>query len=75
MPPDAGEGQRGIVAGNPDSMDLYFQGLAWVNKGLTPDHVAKGRGFFERALELDPGNVHALIGSARADVVERFTYG
>ena len=26
---------------NPDSMDLYFQGIAWLNKGLTPTHVAQ----------------------------------
>ncbi|MFZ0601810.1 MAG: hypothetical protein WAN05_10715 [Roseiarcus sp.] len=26
---------------SPDSMDLHFQGLAWFNKGLTPDHVAR----------------------------------
>jgi TolB-like protein len=66
----AAEARRVERAPSPDSTDLYFQGLAWVNKGLTPDHVAKGRGFFARALELDPGNVHAQIGPARADVVE-----
>ena len=49
-------------------MDLYFQGLAWLNKGLTPDNVAQARGFFDRALTADPDNVDALIGSARADV-------
>ena len=51
-------------------MDLYFQGLAWFNKGLTPDNVAQARGFFDRALAADPGNVDALVGSARADVLE-----
>ena len=49
-------------------MDLYFQGLAWLNKGLTPDNVAQARGFFDRALTADPDNVDALIGSAGADV-------
>ena len=51
-------------------MDLYFQGLAWLNKGVTPDNVAQARKFFDRALSADPDNVEALIGSARADVVE-----
>ena len=51
-------------------MDLYFQGLAWFNKGRTPDNVAQARGFFDRALAADPDNVEALIGSARADVSE-----
>ena len=51
-------------------MDLYFQGLAWLNKGSTPDNVAQARRFFDRALSADPDNVDALIGSARADVVE-----
>ena len=51
-------------------MDLYFQGLAWLNKGLTPDNVAQARGFFDRALAADPDNVDALVGSARADAVE-----
>ena len=51
-------------------MDLYFQGLAWFNKGATPDHIAQARGFFDRALAADPDHVDALIGSAWADFVE-----
>ena len=51
-------------------MDLYFQGMAWANKGVTPDNVAQARSFFDRALAADPDNVDALIGSAAADVVE-----
>jgi len=54
---------------NPDSMDLYFQGLAWLNKGQTPDNVTQAQSFFNRALAADPKNVDALVGSARADVV------
>jgi len=50
-------------------MDLYFQGLAWLNKGPAPDSVAQARDFFDRTLAADPGNVDALIGSARADVL------
>src|SRR6202041_2271159 len=66
----AAEARRAEQAPNPDSLDLYFQGLASLNKGLTPDHVAQARGFFERALSVDPGNVDALVGSAIADVRE-----
>ena len=63
----AAEARRAEQAPNPNSMDLYFQGLAWLNKGLTPDNVAQARSFFDRALTADPDNVDALIGSARAD--------
>ena len=66
----AAEARRAEQAPNPDSMDLYFQGLAWLNKGLTPDNVAQARSFFDRALAADPDNVDALIGSARADLIE-----
>jgi tetratricopeptide (TPR) repeat protein len=65
---EAAEARRAERAPTPDSMDLYFQGLAWYNKGHTPDNVAKARSFFDRALAADPGNVDALVGSAAADV-------
>ena len=32
----AAEARRAEQAPNPDSMDLYFQGLAWLNKGVDP---------------------------------------
>jgi TolB-like protein/class 3 adenylate cyclase len=66
----AAEARRAEQAPNPDSMDLYFQGRAWINKGQIPDNVARARSFFDRALIADSGNVDALIESARADVVE-----
>ena len=66
----AAEARRAEQAPNPNSMDLYFQGMAWFNKGVTPDNVAQAHGFFDRALAADPDNVDALIGSARADVRE-----
>ena len=66
----AAEARRAEQAPNPDSMDLYFQGLAWFNKGATPDNVAQARSFFDRALTADPDNVDALIGSALADVTD-----
>ena len=66
----AAEARRAEQAPNPNSMDLYFQGLAWYNKGLSSENVAQARSFFDRALAIDRDNVDALVGSARADVVE-----
>ena len=65
----AAEARRAERTPNPDSMDLYFQGLAWLNKGTTPDNVAQARSFYDRALNADPDNVDALVGSAAADAV------
>src|SRR6202044_2695455 len=70
----AAEARRAEQAPTPDSMDLYFQGLAWLHKGLTPDNVAQVRDFFNRALAADPSNVEALIGSAAADALEGADY-
>ena len=64
------EARRAEQATTPDSMDLYFQGLAWLNKGMSPDNMAQAHSFFDRALAADPDNVDALVGSARVDVVE-----
>jgi TolB-like protein len=64
------EARRAEQAPTPDSMDLYFQGLAWFNRAATPDNVARARSFFDRALIADPDNVDALVGSARADATE-----
>ncbi|MBV9834210.1 MAG: adenylate/guanylate cyclase domain-containing protein [Alphaproteobacteria bacterium] len=61
------EARRAEEVLNPDSMDLYFQGRAWLNKGVTPEYMAQARGFFERALALDPANVDALVGVARVE--------
>jgi TolB-like protein/class 3 adenylate cyclase/Flp pilus assembly protein TadD len=52
---------------HPNSMDLYFQGMAWFNKGPTPDHLARARSFFEQALVLDPESVEALVSLAYLD--------
>ena len=65
----AAEARRAERASNPDSVDLYFQGLAWLNMGVTPEHVARAHGLFDRALAVDPDNVDALVGSARADTI------
>jgi TolB-like protein/Flp pilus assembly protein TadD len=62
------EARRAERSPHPNSMDLYFQGRAWFNKGPTPEHTTQARGFFARALALDPGNIEATVGMASVDV-------
>ena len=62
------EARRAEHAPTPDSMDLYFQGMAWLNKGRNPANVERARGFFARALALDPDNLDAAVGLAAAEV-------
>src|ERR1700722_15414606 len=66
----AAEARRAEQAPTPDSTDLYFQGMTWLNKGLSPHNVAQARAFFDRALAADPDNVDALIGLGRAEALE-----
>jgi TolB-like protein/class 3 adenylate cyclase len=62
------EARRAEQTPNPDSMDLYFQGMAWFNKGRNPADIARARTFFERALALDPDNLDAVVGMACAEL-------
>ena len=55
------EAQRAGRARHPDAMDLYFQGRACWNRGMTPEHLAQARDFCERALALDPENFEAMV--------------
>jgi tetratricopeptide (TPR) repeat protein len=64
----AAEARRSERSPSPDAMDLCFQGKAWMNKGISPEVTVQARGFFERALALDPGNIEALVGVAIVDV-------
>ena len=61
----AAEARRAERSLHPDAMDLVFQGRAWWNKGLTPDHMEQAHSFFEKAIALDPKNVEAMVGLAR----------
>ena len=70
----AAEARRAEQAPNPDAMDLYFQGKAWCNKGQSLECMSQARGFFERALTLDPCHVGALVGSAHVEVDIASTY-
>jgi TolB-like protein/class 3 adenylate cyclase len=70
----AAEARRAEQVATPDSMDLYFQGVASLAKGTTPANVEKTRSFLYRALTVDPNNVDALILSAVVDVVESVVF-
>ena len=59
------EARRAGRSTHPDAMDLYFQGWAYENNGTTAEYMTQAQVFFDRALALDPGNVEALVGSAR----------
>src|SRR5262249_4482219 len=63
----AAEARRAERSPHPDAMDLIFQGGSWFYRGLTPDYMPRARGFYEKALALDPENVEAMIGLARVD--------
>jgi TolB-like protein/class 3 adenylate cyclase/Tfp pilus assembly protein PilF len=58
------EAQRASRSPNPGALDLYFQGRACWNKGMTPEYLAQAKDFFDRALALDPENVDAMVGLA-----------
>jgi TolB-like protein/class 3 adenylate cyclase len=63
------EARRAERSPHPDAMDLYFQGWAWSNRGITPENNARAQQFFERALLLDPCCVEALVGAAWVNVL------
>ena len=63
----AQEARQASKSPNPDSMDYYFQGMAWHQKGIARENISSARDCFERAHALDPGNVDALVGLARMD--------
>jgi hypothetical protein len=68
------EARRAQRAPLPDSMDLYFQGMAWLNKGTTPEYAARAGAVFQRALALDSENIEALVGMAWGDLASASTY-
>ena len=52
----------------PNSLDYYFRGVAAFNRGRL-ENVGRARELFEKAVELNPSNVDAMVGVARADVL------
>jgi TolB-like protein/class 3 adenylate cyclase/Tfp pilus assembly protein PilF len=71
----AAEARRSERSQHPDSMDLFFQGMVWKNKGWTPEYAPHARGLFERALVLDPRNVEAMVGTGFVEVASAFMTG
>ena len=68
------EARRAERAPAPNSMDLYLQGMAWYNQGRNPADIDRARGFFERALALDPNNLDAALGKVMADFQVAVSY-
>jgi tetratricopeptide (TPR) repeat protein len=64
----AAEARRAERSPRPDAMDLYFQGRALQNRGVTRTLLAQARDFFARSLALDPGNIEAAVAAAQVDV-------
>jgi TolB-like protein len=63
------EARRAERSLHPDVMDLNFQAKACLYKGTTFEHLTQARGFFERALTIDPRSVDALVGMANVDLI------
>jgi TolB-like protein len=57
----AAEAKRAEKAANPDATDLYFQGMAWFNKGAAAENLKRARDYCDQALTVDPDHVDALV--------------
>ena len=69
----AAEARRAEKVPSPDSMDLYFQGLAWFNRGSGPPTMSAQAPQLlrdQRARRRSYSNVEALVGSAGTDIAE-----
>jgi TolB-like protein len=62
------EARRAERSANPDSMDHYFLGMAMAHGGDPVALLDKARLHFDRALELDPNNVDALVARSWIDL-------
>jgi tetratricopeptide (TPR) repeat protein len=68
------EARRSERSLHPNSMDLYFQGKAWLYKGWTLEYSAQARGMFDQALALDPKNIEAMVWMAITDLIIGTSY-
>jgi tetratricopeptide (TPR) repeat protein len=68
------EARRAERSPHPDSMDLYFLGLAAYNHGYTAANINSARTYFDRALEIDPANVDALIYCGSVDLAQGMSW-
>ncbi|MBV9286974.1 MAG: adenylate/guanylate cyclase domain-containing protein [Hyphomicrobiales bacterium] len=67
------EAKRAEREPHPDSIDFYFRGVSTFNKA-GPENLTRARALFEKAIELDPTNIDAVVGAARVDVVFASTF-
>jgi tetratricopeptide (TPR) repeat protein len=67
--PGRAEARRSKEALNLNSMEMYFQGQAFLNRGWLPEHLAQALALFERALTLDSQNVEAMLGIPQVDMI------
>jgi TolB-like protein/class 3 adenylate cyclase len=65
----AAEAQRAERSAEPASIDWYFQGMAWINKGLRPDWLDEAQSCFDKALSIDNANLEARVGIAMVDTL------
>ncbi|RBP18226.1 TolB-like protein [Roseiarcus fermentans] len=64
----AAEARRAELEPNPDAIDYYFRGVAAFNKGRI-ENILRAKELFQEALKLNPAQVDAIVGAARADVI------
>ena len=51
---------------NPEAADLAMRGWAVLNRPRTAANTAEARGYFEKALAIDPTAPHTMVGMARS---------
>jgi adenylate cyclase len=72
------EAETAARSKNPDSIDLDMRGrgalIRWAQQAPTKDDLVAVRALFERALEIDPKDVDALVGSATT-YLAAYSYG
>ncbi len=72
------EAETAARSKNPNSIDLDMRGrgalIRWAQQAPTKDDLVAVRALFERALEIDPKDVDALVGSATT-YLAAYSYG
>jgi adenylate cyclase len=61
-------------ADDPDAVDLAMRGWAVINQSATSLELTQARGYFEKALVIDPQLPQALLGLARALILRANDY-
>jgi TolB-like protein len=68
------EAHRAERAPHPDAMDMFFQGLAWIYRGIAPENFTQAQHFFERGLAIDPRNADLMVGAGIVDLSKAVYY-